>query len=141
VAVSKRPVPEEHTRMGKARQETAPLTVDMPGYTARTVELSDNFTVAFENIREDRDTAPIFKGLPDDRCPCPHWGLVVSGRMTLRYSDHDETFEAGDVYYSPPGHLPFCSAGTELITFSPTDQINTVNAVIARNMASLVPHI
>ncbi|MFN2582740.1 MAG: cupin domain-containing protein [Candidatus Dormibacteria bacterium] len=125
--------------MGKAHKETAPVAVDMPTYTARVIDLGDNFTVAFETIREDRDTSPIFKGLPDDRCPCPHWGLVVSGNMTLRYADHDETFEAGDVYYSPAGHLPFCTAGTELITFSPTDEINKVNAVIARNMAHLAP--
>jgi hypothetical protein len=125
--------------MGKAQRETAPVTVDTPIYTARIVELEDNVTVAFETIREDRDTTAIFKGLPDDRCPCPHWGLVVSGRMTLRHQDHDETFEAGDVYYSRAGHLPYCAAGTELITFSPTDQINKVNAVIARNMQNLVP--
>jgi hypothetical protein len=125
--------------MGKAHKENALVTVDTPTYSARIVDLGDNFTVAFETIHEDRDTSPIFKGLPDDRCPCPHWGLVVSGSMTLRYSDHDETFEAGDVYYSPAGHLPFCSAGTELITFSPTDEINKVNDVIARNMADLVP--
>jgi hypothetical protein len=125
--------------MGKAHKERAPVAIDMPTYTARIADLGDNFTVAFETIREDRDTSPIFKGLPDDRCPCPHWGLVVSGSMTLRYADHDETFESGDVYYSPAGHLPFCSAGTELITFSPTDEINRVNAVIARNMANLVP--
>jgi hypothetical protein len=125
--------------MGKAYKERTPVAIDMPTYIARIADLGDNFTVAFETIREDLDTSPIFKGLPDDRCPCPHWGLVVSGAMTLRYADHDETFEPGDVYYSPAGHLPFCSAGTELITFSPTDEINRVNAVIARNMANLVP--
>lgn len=59
--------------------------------------------------------------------------------MTLRYSDHDESFEAGDIFYSPAGHLPFCAAGTELITFSPTDRLNQVNAVIARNLKNLVP--
>lgn len=125
--------------MGKAQKETTPLAIDTPVYAARTVDLGDNVTVAFETIRQDRDTAPIFRGLPDDRCPCPHWGLVVSGRMTLRYQDHDESFEAGDAYYSPGGHLPFCTAGTELITFSPTDQINEVNAAIASNMQKLVP--
>lgn len=124
--------------MGKAQKENTPVSIDTPVYAARIVELGDNFTVAFETIREDRDTTPIFKGLPDDRCSCPHWGLVVSGRMTLSYREYDETFDAGDVFYAPAGHLPYCAAGTELITFSPTDQINQVNAVIARNMSNLV---
>ena len=130
---------KEVLQVSGARKETAPVAVDTPGYSARTVELGDNFTVAFETIRGDRDTALVFKGLPDDRCPCPHWGLVVSGQMKLSYRDHDETFEAGDIFYAPAGHLPFCTAGTELITFSPTDQINEVYAVIARNLMNQVP--
>jgi len=126
--------------MSKARKETAPVTIDTPIYVARIVDLGDNFTVAFETIRADVDTAPVFRGLPDDRCPCPHWGLVVSGRMTMSYRDHDETWEAGDIFYTPPGHLPRSPAGTELITFSPTDQLNEVNAAIAKNAKNLVPH-
>ncbi len=83
--------------MSRARKETAPVTIDTPIYSARVVELGDNFTVAFETIRADVDTSPVFRGLPGDRCPCPHWGLVVSGRMTMIYGDHDETWEAGDI--------------------------------------------
>ncbi|WP_369045494.1 hypothetical protein [Sinomonas sp. P10A9] len=118
--------------MPSARKETAPVTIDTPAYAARLVELG-GFTVAYETIRIQHDAAPFFKGLPDDRCPCPHWGLVVAGQLTLHYSDHDETIEAGETYYAPAGHLPSSLAGTELITFSPTDQINEVNAVLAAN--------
>lgn len=53
--------------MAKARKDTAPVTVDTPWFQARAVELGD-FTVAFETIREERDSAQSFKGLPDDRC-------------------------------------------------------------------------
>jgi hypothetical protein len=31
---------------------------------------------------------------------------VVNGRLTYRFSDHDEVFEAGDAFYLPPGHIP-----------------------------------
>ena len=119
--------------MAKARKNTAPITIDTPAYACRTVALGD-WTVAFETIRMGGDAAPLFKGLPDDRCPCPHWGIVVSGRMTLRYQDHEETFEADDVYSSPPGHLPLADAGTELITFSPTADLEQVNAHLARSL-------
>ena len=116
------------------RKETTPVTIDTPIYSARLAELGD-FTVAFETIKVEHDATPAFKGLPGDRCPCPHWGLVASGHMTLTYRDHEDTFEAGEIYYAPPGHLPYCTPGTELITFSPTGQLKEVNAALARNLA------
>ncbi len=122
--------------MPGTRKDTTPITVVTPWFQSRAVELGD-FTVAFETILEERDSAPVFKGLPDDRCPCPHWGLVVRGHLTLRYRDHDDTFEAGDVYYAAPGHLPRGTAGTELITFSPTIELEKVMAVHAKNRARL----
>lgn len=56
--------------MPKARKETTLVTVDSPVYTGRAVELGD-LTVVFETIHEERDTAPVFKELPDDRCRVP----------------------------------------------------------------------
>ena len=125
--------------MPGARQDTTPITIESPIYVGRVAGLGDKYTVVFETIRKDIDTAPVFKGLPDDRCPCPHWGIVVKGRWTARYRDHEETFEAGDVFYSPPGHLPFAAPGTELITFSPTRELKEVMAVIGRNVARQQP--
>jgi hypothetical protein len=87
--------------MPRAREDTAPVTVDSPFYRGKTVQLGD-VTVMFESFPEEQDATPFFRGLPDDRCPCPHWGLVVSGSWIAHYRDHDETFEAGDVFYSPP---------------------------------------
>ena len=60
----------------------------------------------FVTFREDIDATPLLKGLPDDRCQCPHWGYVVKGRMTMRFGDREEVFEAGDAFYAPPGHVP-----------------------------------
>ena len=28
--------------------------------------------------------APMLKGLPDDRCHCPHWGFLFKGRFVVR---------------------------------------------------------
>jgi hypothetical protein len=120
--------------MPAVRKDATPVTIDSPDYLARVVKLGD-FTVAFETLRTGIDPAPNFKDFPDGRCPCPHWGVVVKGRWTARYGDHDETFEAGDVFYTPPGHLPLSEPGTELITFSPTEGIEQVNAVLAKARA------
>jgi len=120
--------------MPGVRKETTPVTIESPDYLGRMAKLGD-FTVAFETLRTGKDPAANFRDLPDGRCPCPHWGVVVKGRWTARYSDHEETFEAGDVFYSPPGHLPLADPGTELITFSPTAELEQVNAALAKNMA------
>jgi len=118
--------------MPGARKDTTPIAADSPTYVGRAAGLGD-FTVTFETLDSGMDPSPAFQGLPDDRCPCPHWGLVTTGRLTLRYRDYEEIFEAGDVFYAPPGHLPLAAAGTELITFSPTTELEKVNAVIVKN--------
>ena len=121
--------------MPGALKEGAPVTMDSPAYAARVVVLGE-FTVAFETIKTEHDAAPFFKSLPGDRCPCPHWGLVVTGHMVLHYSDHEETFEAGDAYYAPPGHVPAVTSGTELVEFSPAEAFAETMAVVARNLAA-----
>jgi quercetin dioxygenase-like cupin family protein len=78
----------------------------------------------------------VFRGLPDDRCQCPHWGIVLSGRLMLRYADREETYHAGDAYYAPPGHVPAVSAGTETVDFSPAKLLQDTMTVIAANMAA-----
>jgi hypothetical protein len=121
--------------MPRTRKDEAPILVDEPPITGRYVEL-DGFTVGFETFHTGLDPAPLFAGLPDDRCQCPHWGVVVSGRLDARYADHSEIFNAGDVYYLAPGHLPRPHAGTEVIEFSPAAALQATMAVVARNMAA-----
>ena len=78
------------------------------------------------------------KGLPDDRCQCPHWGYVFKGKMTARYADHDEVFEVGDACYIPPGHVPVKHGpGTEILWFSPTKELRTAEAVMMKNMQAM----
>jgi hypothetical protein len=94
----------------------------------------DGYTINFVTFRQDIDGTPMLKGLPDDRCPCPHWGYVLKGRLTYRFADHEEVFVAGDAFYLPPGHVPLADAGSELVQFSPSDQLREVEAVITANM-------
>jgi hypothetical protein len=121
--------------MPRTRKSEAPVTIDADAIEGRYVDL-DGYTVSFETFKEDVDPAPLFTGLPDDRCQCPHWGIVVSGRIVFRYVDRDETFRAGDAYYGAPGHLPLVFAGSEVIEFSPTELLNQTMSVVARNMNS-----
>src|SRR3954449_12924527 len=98
-------------------------------------EQLDGYTVNFVEFREDLDQAPMLKGLPDDRCQCPHWGYVFKGKMTARYADRDEVYEAGDAFYTPPGHIPVKhEPGTEILSFSPSEELRTNEAVMMKNM-------
>jgi hypothetical protein len=119
--------------MPRTSKADASVSLDEPEIEGRYAEL-DGYTVAFETHKADMDPAPLFRGLPDDRCQCPHWGVVLSGRIIFRYPDHDEVYTAGDAYYGAPGHLPLLFAGTELVEFSPTGPLNESMAVIGKNL-------
>ena len=121
--------------MPRIRKDEAPVLVDAPVIQGRYAEL-DGYTVSFETFPETADGAPVFRGLPGDRCQCPHWGIVLSGRLTLRYADREETYNAGDAYYAPPGHTPAAAAGTETVDFSPTELLQETMAVVGANMAA-----
>jgi hypothetical protein len=121
--------------MPRTSKHDAPVAVDAPVIEGRYVDL-DGYTAGFETFRQDFDPAPLFAGLPDDRCQCPHWGYVVSGRLVMRFADRDETYVAGDAYYIPAGHLPVVTAGTEIVEFSPTGALEATMAVVGANMAA-----
>ena len=122
--------------MPKLSKGTAPQVEDAGVMEGRYGEL-DGYTVGFEHFREDADAAPLFKGLPDDRCQCPHWGYVVNGRITFRFADREEVYETGDAYYAPPGHVTAIDAGTDLVEFSPTGAFRETMTVVGRNLAAL----
>jgi hypothetical protein len=121
--------------MPKLSKATAPHVEDLGPLLGHYGEL-EGYTVGFEHFREDADATPLFKGLPDDRCQAPHWGYVIAGRVTFKYADRDEVYEAGDAYYAPPGHIPVVTAGTEVVEFSPTEEYRQTMAVAAENMAA-----
>lgn len=105
-----------------------------PGYEGRFGQL-DGYTVGFETYTEDTDPSDLFKGLPDDRCQCPHWGVVLRGKLVFRTDGGDVEIGAGEAYYVGPGHLPVLSAGTEVIEFSPTVELDKTMEVVAKNAA------
>jgi len=82
------------------------------------------------------DLGPLFKGLPNDRCLCPHWGYVIRGRMRITYADREEVVSAGDVVYMPPGHTGVVEEDFEWAEFSPPAEHDTVLEVVRRNAAA-----
>ncbi|HEY3557209.1 MAG TPA: cupin domain-containing protein [Kribbella sp.] len=119
--------------MPSANLATTAVAVDIPELTGRYAAVGEH-TVAFETYPRDVDPAPFFAGLPDDRCQCPHWGFVTAGEITFRWADHSETFRTGDAYYAGPGHLPLVTAGTSIVEFSPTVELEKTMAVVGTNL-------
>jgi hypothetical protein len=122
--------------MPKASKTSASETLEVEGYEGHIEMMPDNYTVAFEKYTADLDLAPFLVGLPDDRCQCAHWGYVIAGKVTFKTSAGEETFEAGDAYYVPPGHTPVLYAGSEVVEFSPSDELRRTSEMVERNMAA-----
>ncbi len=110
-----------------------PVAAELPEGTIRQVSWG-NMTIEMGVLRKDFDGVAMFKGLPDDRCQCPHWGYVIKGQMRYKYADHEEIYRAGDVYYGAPGHVPYLEAGCEYIEFSPSDEYNKTTEMVMKNM-------
>ena len=123
--------------MPKVSRESATGGGDYGAVLDRSEDV-EGYTINFVSFRQDIDATPLYKGLPDDRCQCPHWGYVVSGRLTMRFADREETYVAGDAYYVPAGHTPVVTSGTEVIEFSPTAALNETMAVLGANMQAHV---
>ena len=125
--------------MPKISKDAATQGGDYGPVVDRYEEL-EGYRVGFTTFKQDIDGTPLMKGLPDDRCQCPHWGYVISGRVTFRFGDRDEVYEAGDAFYTPPGHIPVKhQPGSELVMFSPAEQLRETEAVMMKNMQAMQP--
>ena len=123
--------------MPKVSRESATMGGEQGPVLVQADEL-EGYSAQFVTFREDIDGTPLMKGLPDDKCQCPHWGYVFKGAMTMRFGDHNEVFKAGDAFYAPPGHVPVKhEPGTEIIQFSPAEELAKTEAAIRQNMEAM----
>jgi len=120
----------------RASKQDLPVAFEGGGLVSRLAEWGE-MNVALETLPGGTDTASLFKGLPDDRCQCPHWGSVLKGRMRIRYPDREEVIEAGDAYYMEPGHLPLFEEDTEVIEFSSKVEYHKTMEVAERNFSAM----
>jgi hypothetical protein len=89
--------------------------------------------VAFEGFPTGMDTRPLFEGLPGNRCQCPHWGMLLKGRIRILYADREEIISAGQAYYLPPGHNLVVEQDCELVELSPKGEYEKTLQAVARN--------
>jgi hypothetical protein len=102
--------------------EDTPVEMAMPPVAETRTAEGGGMTIAFERLSAGVETAPLFKGLPDDACQSPHWGYVLKGRARVISAGGGElVLEAGQAYYLAPGHNVVVEEDCELVEFSPTE--------------------
>jgi hypothetical protein len=116
--------------------EIEPHVVD--AYEGRIAQL-DGYNVAFEKMPAGFPPHELWRGLPDDHCPCPHWGYLVKGSFEISWADGSpsETVSAGDAYYLRPGHLITALEDIEVVEFSPAEEFQSMMAHVEGNAAAL----
>jgi len=121
--------------MPKFSKETAADVREFGPVTDRRQEM-DGYTVEFVSFAADADLDGPLQSLPGGACQCPHWGYVIAGRMRFVFADGEETYEAADAFYTPPGHRPYVDAGTEVLQFSPTEELGVLERAVADWMSA-----
>ena len=83
------------------------------------------------------DTTPLFEGLENGSCQCPHWGFVLRGRITTTDdAGRRETVAANDLFYWPPGHNVRVDEDAEIVMFSPQQEHTHVIDHMKRKVAA-----
>jgi uncharacterized RmlC-like cupin family protein len=108
--------------------------IDHEGVCYKTTDFGE-MNIAHVHLPAGADAGPLLEGMPQDLCPCPHWGYVVKGSIHVHYGDgREETVRAGDVYYWPPGHTVKVDEDFEAVEFSPSESMNQVLGHIAEKL-------
>ena len=78
------------------------------------------------------DTTPLFMGLEENLCQCPHWGFLLSGQLTTTDSKGiEEIVNEKDLFYWPAGHNVKVNADAEIVMFSPQhEHTHVINHMI-----------
>jgi hypothetical protein len=123
--------------MHTSRDDLEPMVLGE--YEGRQIDAGE-MRIAFESMPAHfpPDESP-FRGLPDDRCQCDHWGYLLKGSFRVTYQDGpEEVVQAGEAYHLRPGHFVQTLEPTEVIEISPIAEHDRTMATVARNMG-LVP--
>ena len=123
--------------MPKASKASASQQQRVEGIVDERAEELGGYTVSFDSFLGDLDGAPLLRGAPNDQCQCPHWGYVFAGKIAFRFGDREETYEAGDAFYAPPGHTPVTHEGAEVVMFQPTDELAKTMEVMMKNFQAM----
>jgi len=115
-------------------KEKLPVMSEAEGSIVQGTDWGD-MKVSYMQFAKGMDASPLLEGLPDNMCPCPHWGYMLKGKIRIGYKDgREEIVEEGQLYYMPPGHTMKVEEDTEMVEFSPIKEMNEVLNHIASKL-------
>jgi hypothetical protein len=113
----------------RTAKEDVPVRMQIPGAVIRQrMDFGDatglgKISGEYFTLSAGVDTTPLFQGLEGNMCQCPHWGYVLCGQLTTTDAEGaQETVQASDLFYWPPGHNVRVDADAEIVMFSPQHQ-------------------
>jgi hypothetical protein len=106
-------------------REDVPVAI-ADGAVEVRVKAVEGLMVGFVRLPAGADLRPATKGLPDDLCPCPHWGYMLKGTVRMHTTGGHQDFVAGEAFYWGPGHAPEALEDSEYVDFSPADEFQHV---------------
>lgn len=93
-------------------------------------------TVAVNEMPAGTNLAPLLEGLKNNSCQAPHWGMILKGRMNVKYDNGElVTLKAGDLFYMPPGHTATVEEDLKIMDFSPEKEMTEVVDHINKKLA------
>jgi hypothetical protein len=111
--------------------ERLPVAMKGPGTEIRREDLGGH-AVCILRLEAGMHTGPLFQGLPDDRCQCPHWGYMIHGTIRVHGADGAKTYDAGEAYYWPPGHNLEAVTDCEYLEITPASDFDALMEHVAR---------
>ena len=107
--------------------DAMPVEIDHGELQTRYLEL-DGMAIRHARVPAGADMSPLLRGLPGDRCPSPHWGIVLAGSIHIVQADGTtETVRAGEVYHWPAGHTATTDEPVEFLEVGPVEQMRLFN--------------
>jgi hypothetical protein len=117
----------------KIAKENVDVRMEIPGAVIRQrMDFGDatglgKISCEYFSLGAGVDTTPLFQGLEGNLCQSPHWGYVLRGQLTTTAADGaQESVNASDLFYWPPGHNVKVDADAEIVMFSPQHEHSLV---------------
>jgi hypothetical protein len=124
----------------KIAKENIEVKLEIPGAVIRQrIDFGDatglgKISGEYFSLSAGVDTTPLFMGLEDDLCQCPHWGYLISGQLTTTDTNGiKENVNANELFYWPAGHNVKVNSDAEIVMFSPQhEHTHVINHMIEK---------
>ncbi len=119
----------------KATIESLPVELQQGDLSLRYAEWGE-MAVRHARVPAGTDMSPVLEGLPNDRCPSPHWGMVLKGSIRIRHADGtEEITRAGELYHWPAGHTASTDEAVEFVEIGPVGPMRQFGEHAKRKLA------